>query len=202
MLREGPFPKLKLVTPFPSLRFTGRVTLPDETVELAGWTGMQGHNWGREHAFEYAWGQCVFPSSGGQPEAMVEGFTGRVMIAGRLTPRVSALVVRRGVELYRFDRLFELWRQDATLDADRWTVRVAGADGEARLEMDASGRPMACLGYPNPDGKLSYCLNSKLARVKLQVQPARGGAFECTSAHGGALEFLRSTPDPRFSEVI
>ena len=201
-LREGPFPRGKFLTPFPSLRFTGRVSLPDETVELAGWTGMQGHNWGPEHSFEYVWGQCVFPAKNGQPEALVEGASGRVKIAGRTTPRMSTLQVRRGVEIYRFDRVLDLWRQDSRVEGDRWLLRMSGPDGEARLDVDATNRPIACLGYANPDGQLSYCLNSKLAKVSLQVQPSRGGAFEYSSEHGGALEFLRREPDARFSEVI
>jgi len=198
-LREGPFPKSKLLTPAPWVRFSGTVDLGDETIDLTGWEGMQGHNWGKEHAYEYVWGQCLFP---GELPAMMEGFTGRVQIAGRTTPRMSALVVRRGTEEYRFDRIFDFWRQDAALEGDRWNLRLFGSGGEARLKMDAGGRPMVCLGYQNPGGEMRYCFNSKLARVELAVQPKTGPAFELSSAHGGALEFLRSTPDPRFPEVV
>jgi hypothetical protein len=133
---------------------------------------------------------------------MLEGFTARVRVAGRLTPRISCLIVREGDRSFRFDRLVDLWRQDAEMTADRWSLRMSGSDGEARLEMDATGRPMACLGYRNPDGRLSYCFNSKLARVRLQVQPCRGAAFARESEHGGALEFLRHQPDPRFPDVL
>jgi hypothetical protein len=206
VLQEGPFPRSKLLTPSPSLVFSGSVDVAGELIDVTGWRGMQGHNWGKEHAFEYAWGQCLFPAAGGsastEPDAMLEGFSARVMVGGRLTPRVSCLVVRRGGRELRFDTLFDLWRQRATVEADRWTLEVRGGDGTARLEMDAGGRPVACLGYRNPDGHRSYCFNSKLARVRLQVQPAKGAAFECVSEHGGALEFLRRTPDPRFSDVV
>lgn len=198
VLRVGPFPKSKLLTPLPALRFSGRLALPGETVELDAWPGMQGHNWGKEHSFEYAWGQCLFP----EDEVMVEGFTGRVRVAGRTTPRLSALVVRRGGREYRFDRLFDPWRQEATLSQDRWHLRLRSADGDAELTMDSSKRPVACLGYYNPDGALSYCLNSKLAEVELTVRPSDGAAFSCRSAHGGALEFLQRTPDPRFARVV
>ena len=71
LLRTGPFPKSKLLTPFPALHFSGTVELPWGTETLADWPGMQGHNWGKEHTFEYAWGQCLFPAD----DAMVEGFS-------------------------------------------------------------------------------------------------------------------------------
>ena len=198
VLVRGPFPKSKLLTPLPALRVSGTLALPGETVTLDGWPGMQGHNWGREHAFEYAWGQCLFPGQ----DTMVEGFTGRIRAAGLTSPRLSALVVRRGGRSYRFDTLFDVWRQHAELSTERWHLRLRGRDGEAELTMDAAGRPMVCLGYWNPGGALSYCFNSKLARTALTVRPADGAAFTCESAHGGALEFLRREADPRFPHVV
>jgi hypothetical protein len=61
---------------------------------------------------------------------------------------------------------------------------------------------MVCLGYGNPDGRISYCFNSKLAEARLRVEPLRGPAFQYESANGAALEFLRSTPDLRFPDII
>jgi hypothetical protein len=206
VLRTGPFPRSKLLTPFPSLRFEGTLEVDGETVSLDGWSGMQGHNWGKEHAFEYAWGQCNFDGveGGDDPNdrVMVEGFTGRVLVAKRPTPRMSALVVRRGAREFRFDQVFDYWRQSATVEKDRWELSLRSRDGEATLRMDASGKPMVCLGYANPDGALAYCFNSKLAEVSLTVRPSDGATFRCHSAHGGALEFLRREPDPRFGRVV
>jgi hypothetical protein len=54
---------------------------------------------------------------------------------------------------------------------------------------------MVCLGYRNPNDELSYCFNSKLADVLLEVTPKKGPAFRCRSAHGGALELLRREPE-------
>lgn len=198
LLRTGPFPKSKLLTPLPAIDFSGRLELPGETVDFSGWPGMQGHNWGKEHAFEYAWGQCLFPKD----DAMVEGFTGRVRVAGRTTPRISAMVVRRGGRTYRFDTIFDTWRQQASVDLDRWSLTLRGGDGEATLTMDAAKRPMICLGYGNPNGEPSYCFNSKLATVDLTVRPSDGAQFTCHSPHGGALEFLRREKDPRFPRVV
>lgn len=198
LLRSGPFPRSKLLTPFPSLRFSGQVELPWGPETLKDWPGMQGHNWGKEHTFEYAWGQCLFPAD----DAMLEGFSARVRVAGQTTPRLSALVVRRGARTFRFDTIFDAWRQRAEVSADRWSLALRSTDGEATLEMDASKRPMVCLGYDNPNGEHSYCFNSKLAAVTLTVRPSDGASFTCHSAHGGALELLRREPDPRFPHVV
>ncbi|MFO0559924.1 MAG: hypothetical protein U0269_18030 [Polyangiales bacterium] len=198
LLRTGPFPRSKLLSPLPALAFSGAIELPDERVEFERWPGMQGHNWGKEHTFEYAWGQCLFADD----DAMVEGFTGRVRVAGRASPRVSAMVVRRGARTYRFDTIFDTWRQRAEVELDRWALTLRSRDGEATLVMNAADRPMVCLGYDNPNGEPSYCFNSKLAEVELTVRPSDGAQFVCKSPHGGALEFLRRQRDPRFERVV
>ena len=181
--------------------FNGTIDVWGETIEVVDWHGMQGHNWGQEHAWEYAWGQCHFLGADAQPMSTVEAFSGRIRIGGKVTPFISGMVIRRGDREYRFDRLVDLWRQDPHIDDLTWTLTMRGRDGTARLEMTATADDMVCLGYGNPDGRLSHCLNSKLAKVTLRVNPPDEPGFECQSMHGGALEFLRNEPDARFSVV-
>lgn len=197
-LRVGPVPRAKALTPSPFLRFEGALRLPGETVAVDGWQGMQGHNWGKEHTFQYAWGQCLFPDD----DAMVEGISARLKLGGRVTPWLSTLAVRKGARDYTFNHLVDVWRQEAAIDGDRWTLAMRGPAGEATLRMDASAQPMVCLGYDNPDGVTAFCFNSKLAAVELTVRPSDGASFTLKSAHGGALEFLRREQDPRFSRVV
>lgn len=202
LMVDGPFPKSKVLTPFPALRFSGSLAAFGEAVSLDGWTGMQGHNFGTQHHHVYTWGQCLFPATGGGPEAMVEGGTGRLKLGGWVTPQLSLLVVRRGAQEYRFDTTFDAWRQEATVSRWRWTTRLRSEDGEASLTMDAGEMPLACLGYQNPDGHLSYCFNTKLAHVWLHVQPKAGPGFSLESEHGGALELLQHAPDPQYPDVV
>lgn len=194
-LIDAPFPKSKLLTPFPAAAFAGTVIWNDETWDLGSWIGMHGHNWGAAHSPEYAWGQCVFTDvAEGAPFALVEGASGRIPLGSRSSPIMSMLVIRRGEDEFRFDRIVDLWRQRPDVDFPRWGLRMKGKDGEAHLEMTASRSQMVCLAYQNPARPTSYCLNSKTASVRLRVSPKNGNTFELRSAHGGALEFLK--PDP------
>jgi hypothetical protein len=197
-LVRAALPRNKLVTPFPSLRAHGRLELGAQSIVVDGWLAMQGHNWGPAHPFDYAWGHCEFPGE----QTVVEGFTGRIQVAGRTSPQLSALVVHRAGRTWRFDRLFDTWRQRASYDGTRWSVSLLGPDGEATLQLNAEGRPQVCLGYDNPDGQRSYCVNTKLAHATLTVRPADGASFTCVSEHGGALEFLSRAADPRFPHVV
>jgi hypothetical protein len=195
---DAPFPKNKLLTPFPVAGFSGRLTWDGADWDLDGWSGMQGHNWGPAHSPEYAWGHCVFPGD----EAVLEAASGRIELGRRNSPLFSMLVVRRGADELRFDRIVDLWRQQPRLDFPRWTLEMRGRAGRAHLEMSGSTQSMVCLGYDNPVRARSYCLNSKTARVRLRVAPRRGAEFELTSDHGGALEFLRPDPVAEVQPVV
>src|SRR4051794_2570026 len=52
---RAPVPRTKLTSPFPAARFSGQVSFGDRMVELDGWPGMVGHNWGAEHAERWIW---------------------------------------------------------------------------------------------------------------------------------------------------
>ena len=54
-LYEAPVPRTKFVAPYPNARFDGRLEIDGETIDLAGWPGMIGHNWGSEHAERWVW---------------------------------------------------------------------------------------------------------------------------------------------------
>jgi hypothetical protein len=201
-LISAPFPRSKALTPYSLLNVNGTIEVWGETLEVDAWPGMQGHNWGREHAWQYAWGQCHFQNGLGETFATVEGFSGRLRMVGQTTPFISSMIVRRGDREYRFDRLVDVWNQQATVDDYTWHMQLSSADGDASLMMRARPEQMVCLGYHNPDGRLSYCLNSKLAKVQLRVNPVNEDGFECVSEHGGALELLQNQPDLNFSRVV
>lgn len=202
-LLDARFPKNKLVTPTPVSLFSGTFTWDGELWDLDGWIGMQGHNWGDAHSPEYAWGHCVFTDADtGAPVAVMEGASGRIELGGRVSPLLSMLVVRRGDEEYRFDRILDLWRQRPELAFPTWTLGMSGRHGKARLEMTGEPSRMVCLAYQNPARPTSYCLNSKTAAVRLAVVPANGDPFELYSAHGGALEFLTPHPNPAVAPIV
>ena len=49
-------PRTKLSSPAPDATFRGTVELPaGRRLQLDGWRGMVGHNWGAEHAERWVW---------------------------------------------------------------------------------------------------------------------------------------------------
>ena len=52
---RAPVPRTKLLSPYPDARFSGTASFGDREVELDGWRGMIGHNWGAQHAERWIW---------------------------------------------------------------------------------------------------------------------------------------------------
>lgn len=198
---DATFPRNQLLTPFPVAQVAGELVWNQERIDLSTWIGMQGHNWGKAHPPEYAWGQTLFWDTRGVPFALCEGASGRIAIGGIATPLLSLLVVRRREIEYRFDRIIDIWHQHPKLQFPTWQLALRGNRARATLVMRGEPERMVCLGYDNPNAPRAWCHNSKTSSVTLRVEPDLDDAFECTSLHGGALEFLKPDADSRIGAI-
>ena len=54
-LYRARLPKTKFLSPYPNTLFDGSLEVDGERIEVDGWRGMIGHNWGAEHAERWVW---------------------------------------------------------------------------------------------------------------------------------------------------
>ena len=85
-LYAAPLPRTKVETLHPASTFTGSVTVDGQVVDVTGWRGMVGHNWGAEHAEEWVWLQGNDIDVDG---CHLDVAAGRLLVGGRLTPWVA-----------------------------------------------------------------------------------------------------------------
>ncbi|CAN5925423.1 hypothetical protein BH11MYX4_BH11MYX4_51470 [soil metagenome] len=188
---EARLPSSKLVSPHPDSRFSGTYTAAGQTVEVDGWHGMQGHNWGTRHAELYAWSHCN--EWQGEDDLVLEGVTARVKVGPALAPPLTIVCVRhRGVR-YDFNAPLTLLRARGTIELRRWTFSAKSALATASGELWADTRDFVGLAYENPDGAITYCLNSKIARGRIRLS-VRGKPDVEALTRAAALEV--GTKDP------
>lgn len=188
----GAFPRSKLVSPCADADFSGFYEVDGERFEVDGWRGMQGHNWGRGHAYRYHWGHASGFAE--RDDAVFEGFTGRVQVGPVRTPPVTLLCLRlRGVA-YDWNRPVDWLRSRATTDLRRWAFASRSDIGSIEGEFETSTDDLVGLTYENPTGPVTYCLNSKLARVRLEVRRPGHTPLTLTSAIS-ALEIGTTDPE-------
>jgi hypothetical protein len=188
---DGRLPSSKLVSPNPDSRFSGRYALDGQSVEVDGWRGMQGHNWGTKHAERYAWGHCNQWHE--QDDLVVEGVTAQVKLARIVTPPITLVcAIHRGV-YYAFNRPLELLRARGKLTPRSWSFRARSQVARLEGEFTADTPDFAGLYYENPNGDMTYCLNSKIARGSVRLEIEGRPAIVATT-RTAALEI--GTKDP------
>ena len=185
---RAPLPRTKLTSPSPSARFEGTLALPDgRTLELDGWRGMVGHNWGAEHAARWIWLHGV--GFAGAPDAWLDVALGRIELAGRLTPWVAGGAVAIAGERRRIGGLGArgLRVRESTEGCELSMPGPRGLRVDARVAVPSASS--AGWRYADPGGGEHEVANCSVARVELDVRPPGGRETRTlTSAHGGAYE--------------
>jgi hypothetical protein len=170
----GPFPSSKSLSPKPDLRAKGSVEVDRERWEVDLWPGLLGHNWGKRHAPLYAWGHASTwdeaPARPGEPSELVfEGVSARVAVGPLSLPPLTVLCFRfRGVR-YELSRPTDLVRTTARIAPRQWTFSGKNDIVSVEGELWADTADFVGLRYRNPRGPETHCLNTKLARARLEI---------------------------------
>jgi hypothetical protein len=187
-LYRAPLPRTKLTSPAPRASFEGVFELAGEPpIDLTGWQGMVGHNWGSEHAERWIW----LHGAGFQeaPEAWLDVALGRLKIAGRMTPWVANGALSLDGRRYRVGGLAARGLS-VTESAEGCTLRLKGEGGltiDGRLEVPREST--AGWRYADPDGGEHDVLNCSIAALELVVaRPGGPAPATLHTAHGGAYE--------------
>jgi len=187
----GRLPSSKFVSPHPDSVFGGHYSVDGREIAVEGWRGMQGHNWGTKHAELYGWGHCNQWHE--EPELVLEGVTARVKLGRILAPPLTLVTVIYRGERYAFNRPSELLHARGSVTARSWRFRARTRRARIEGELLADTGDFAGLYYENPDGEMTYCLNSKIARgsVRLEIE---GRPPVIATTRSAALEI--GTKDP------
>lgn len=184
-LYTAAFPKKKLLTPAPNLRFDGAIDVGGRSHEISSWLGLRGHNWGTEHAFAYAYGNCNQWDDGATDRA-IDGFTARIKLGPTLSPWLSSLVFRDGTDELSHNRFRDWLPRGASVSADAWRLPYRDLD----LAMTTTPDAYVGLRYRHPGGRESYCYNTKFADVAVTARSRR------LTSRNGELEVLFASPLP------
>jgi hypothetical protein len=191
-LYRAPLPRTKLTSPAPAAHFTGTLELAERTLQLDGWRGMVGHNWGAQHAERWIWLHGI--GFGDDPEAWIDVAIGRVRVAGRTTPWVANGALRIDGERHRLGGLGARGLLVAERP-ERCLLTLPGADGLV-VEAHVQAPPAARAGwrYADPDGNRPSeshqhdVSNCSIAALTLVVRRPGRPARTLRTAHGAAYE--------------
>jgi hypothetical protein len=182
-LYAAPLPRTKFLSPYPSARFDGLVTVDDERIELADWPGMIGHNWGAEHAERWVWIQGA--DLGGEQGSYLDVAAGRIKVGPVTTPWIANGMLHIDGSEHRlggFDRVLstKLGEQPTSC-----RFQLSGKDVKLRGRVSSKPRNFVAWVYADPKGPEHNTLNCSIADLELEVE-RRGREPQRLELRGGA----------------
>ena len=190
-LYEGAFPSTKLLTPLADARVGGSITVDRgdgseaEAWPVSDWPAMIGHNWGSGHARLYAWVHCN--AWDGVDDLTLEAVSARVRMGPVLSPMATAVFVRYRGQSWDLNGAELLGKNRGSISLRRWEATAKGKGVVLHADLAAETDDFVGLHYPNPSGALTYCLNTKIARARIELTLPGVGPIVATS-RAAALE--------------
>ena len=191
-LYDAPLPRTKFLSPYPSARFEGTVTVGGERIELADWPGMIGHNWGAEHAERWVWIQGG--DLGGERGSYLDLAAGRIKVGPLTTPWVANGMLRIDGSEHRlggFDRILSTKLGERPTSCE---FQLSGKDLKLRGRVSSDPRNFVAWIYADPKGPEHNTLNCSIADLELEVE-RRGAQPERLELNGRRDLRDRDAPD-------
>jgi hypothetical protein len=186
-LYEAPLPKTKFVAPVPLARFEGRLEIDDEeSIELSGWPGMIGHNWGTEHAERWVWLEGTgFADS---PDTYFDAGAARVRLGSRISPWLPSGMLMLDGTPHRLGGLGAIRSSSIEEAPGACSFALPGKDILVRGRVSAPQKDFVGWVYADPKGPEHNTVNCSVADLELTVERPGLPKRELTLAAGAAYE--------------
>lgn len=186
-LYEAPVPRTKFVAPYPDARFDGRLEIDGEEIELRGWPGMIGHNWGSEHAARWVWLEGT--GFEGRSGTYFDAGAARVAIGRRTTPWLPSGNLVLDGEVHRLGGLGKIRAASIEPRPTECAFVLPGKDVVVRGRVSAPQKDFVGWIYADPKGPEHNTLNCSVSDLELTVERAGREPERLTLAAGAAYEF-------------
>lgn len=184
VLYRAPLPRTKLEATVPDGVVTGVVEVDGRRVEVSGWRGTVGHNWGTEHADSWAWLHTA--GFGTAPEGWLELVLARIRVGPARSPWTAMGALSLGGERIPLGGLGRRPRVDGY--AGRLTADIPSPRARVRLSVTTGDDGAVAVAYADPRGGARTVRHAALATVELTLH--RPGDREVTvTSRCGVYEY-------------
>ena len=191
-LYKAPVPRTKFVAPYPNASFDGRLEIDGQTVDLSGWPGMIGHNWGTEHAERWVWLEGT--GFEGSPDTYFDAGAARIKLGSRTTPWLPSGMLMLDGEAHRLGGFGKIRSARIKESAGVCEFVLPGKDILVRGKVSAPKKDFVGWIYADPKGPEHNTINCSVSDLELTVERPDRPARQLTLAAGAAYELgMRET---------
>jgi hypothetical protein len=191
-LYETRLPKTKFVAPFPDARFEGRLTVGGEELEVSGWPGMIGHNWGTEHAERWVWLEGT--GFADAPDTYFDTGAARIKLGPWTTPWVPAGMLRLEGQEHRLGGFGRIRSASIEAKPGECSFVLPGKDVVVRGRLSAPSKDFVGWIYADPEGPEHNTINCSVSDLELTIERPGQSPRQLSLAAGAAYELgMRET---------
>jgi hypothetical protein len=187
-LYRAPLPKTKFLSPYPDAVFDGHLELDGDRIDVEGWRGMIGHNWGAEHAERWVWVQGS-GFEGRSPEDYFDMAVGRIKVAGRTTPWVGNAMLMLDGKGHRLGGFGHVPSTEVSESPTGASFELKGKGVKLSGSISAPAKEFVAWIYADPVGPEHNTLNCSITALELQVELDGGPAETLAVSGAAAYEF-------------
>lgn len=185
---EARLPRTKLLSPHPGALFDGTLDIDGERVDISGWPGMVGHNWGAEHAERWIW------IHGAGLEGAAEGdyldiAAGRVRLGPLTTPWIANGRLCLNGSGARLGGLARSLRGRIDARSDGCDFSIGGEGLRVTGRVGAPRERFVAWVYADPGGGEHHALNCSISDLEARVERRGEPAVELRLERGSAYEY-------------
>lgn len=166
-LYSARLPRTKLLSPHPDARFFGTLRVGGEELELDGWPGMVGHNWGAEHAERWIWIQA---NEFREAEGFFDAALGRIRLGPLTTPWLGNAVLHLDHERHRLGGLDRIRSTRIDDEPTACGFELTGKGITVRGRVASEPRNFVAWAYADPAGPEHNTLNCSICDLELTVE--------------------------------
>jgi hypothetical protein len=185
----APVPRTKSLAIHPVATFHGRVSLGDKSLEIDGWPGMVGHNWGSEHAERWIWLHGA--GFAAAPDAWFDATIVRIRLGRFVVPWIANGGLYLDGRMHRLGGPARLRSPLQHADPTRCVFTMPGAEMTVRGTVDAPAQQCVAWRYADPAGGEHVTTNSSVAGMTLEVSRPSQGDVRLHLPAGAAYELGR-----------
>jgi len=180
----APVPRTKLESPHPAARFTGWVEAGGRRIELDGWPGMVGHNWGEQHAERWIWMHGAGFDGHGD-DTWLDAALGRIKLGPVTAPWIGNASLALDGSYHRLGGIERVLSTEVGETPRGCDFVLPAKDVTVFGSVLAEPKDRVGWVYADPDGSEHHTVNCSIARMRLTVR-RRGAADVLLESPSGA----------------
>jgi hypothetical protein len=186
-------PRTKTLSPLPAAQFTGSVDVGGRAIDVDGWRGMVGHNWGAEHAERWVWLHGLGFDGAGE-HTWLDAAVGRIKVGPMTTPWIGNGAISIDGVRHPVGGIERVRRTEVREWPDHCEFVLPGKDLTVQGTVSSERKNFVGWVYADPEGPEHNTVNCSIADMTLSVSRPGERPLSLQLAGGAAYELgMRET---------